>query len=285
LILGIVGLGHLGTVAAACMAKHHRVLAFGTAGDIGGTLSDPDLLELWDNRLTSGCLMLYSCVASHEALKECDVVWLCVDTPVDERGSAWPEHVAADLDRALEHANPGATVLVSSQVPVGWTKKQADKHPQFSFAYHPENLRVGKGLHGFRNPGRIVLGVENNAADRQRLTELFTPICDRLMWMSIESAEMVKHGINAFLSTSIAFAKELHAIGRAHGANPDDVTAGMKSDPRIGQFAYVSDGGGPGAHLLRDTRYLANMGPMACDEEQPSFFRAVESAHWREAAK
>ena len=77
-----------------------------------------------------------------------------------------------------------------------------------SFACSPENLRLGKAIEVFTRPDRIIIGVRDAPA-RNRLAALFAPITDCVEWMSVESAEMSKHAVNAFLATSVAFINEL----------------------------------------------------------------------------
>ena len=77
--------------------------------------------------------------------------------------------------------------------------------------------------------------------------------------MSLESAEMVKHGINSFLALSIVFTNNLADICSDNKANINDVIKGIKSDPRIGNKAYLSPGiGFSGGTLGRDLKVLKN---------------------------
>jgi UDPglucose 6-dehydrogenase len=75
--------------------------------------------------------------------------------------------------------------------------------------------------------------------------------------MSIESAEMTKHAINAFLATSVTFANEIAAICELVGADAKEVERGLKTEARIGPKAYVSPGGPfAGGTLARDIAFL-----------------------------
>jgi len=60
--------------------------------------------------------------------------------------------------------------------------------------------------------------------------------------MSVESAEMVKHSLNAFLALSITFTNELATIAERVGADASDIEKALRSDPRIGPYAYVKAG-------------------------------------------
>src|SRR5262249_49539598 len=141
-----------------------------------------------------------------------------------------------------------AMVLISSQLPVGSTRRiQALYREQYpnvdvGFAYSPQNLRLGKSLDIFRNPGRIFIGA-STVAERDRLAPLLGRFCDRLIWMSIESAEMTKHALNAFLANSIVFINEIAAVCEEVGADTKELEEGLKTDHRIGRHAYLSAGG------------------------------------------
>jgi UDPglucose 6-dehydrogenase len=79
--------------------------------------------------------------------------------------------------------------------------------------------------------------------------------------MSIESAEMTKHALNAFLATSVAFINELARLCEAVGADAKEVERGLKSDGRVGPRAYLSPGAAfAGGTLARDLRFLAGSG-------------------------
>jgi UDPglucose 6-dehydrogenase len=129
-----------------------------------------------------------------------------------------------------------------------------------TFGYSPENLRLGKAIAAFQQPSRVVAGVRNEA-DRARVSALLAPYTDRIEWMSVESAEMTKHALNAFLATSVAFANEVAMLCEVTGADAKEVERGLKSEPRIGQGAYVSPGAAfAGGTLARDLVFLSELG-------------------------
>ena len=74
--------------------------------------------------------------------------------------------------------------------------------------------------------------------------------------MGLESAEMTKHAVNAFLATSVTFINELAVLCEKVGANANEVEKGLKSEERIGPKAYVSRWCTGGGTLLRDINYL-----------------------------
>jgi UDPglucose 6-dehydrogenase len=82
----------------------------------------------------------------------------------------------------------------------------------------------------------------------------FTP---QLLWLSIESAEMVKHGVNAFLATCVTFANELAIVCERVGADAAEVERALRLEPRIGARAYIKPGAAfAGGTLARDVVFL-----------------------------
>jgi UDPglucose 6-dehydrogenase len=100
------------------------------------------------------------------------------------------------------------------------------------------------------------MGMET-AADKNRIIELLTSFTNTIIWMSLESAEMTKHALNAFLATSVVFANELACLCEKTGADITDVERGLKSESRIGAKAYLRAGNAfAGGTLARDVSYL-----------------------------
>jgi UDPglucose 6-dehydrogenase len=197
------------------------------------------------------------------------MVWVTLDTPVDEDDQANVEFVANRIRSIFPALPEGAMVLISSQVPVGFTAlmeadfKAAFPRQRASFAYSPENLRLGTAIDAFRKAQRIVMGVRSQE-DRQRLEPVMGRFCGCLEWMSVESAEMTKHALNAFLANSIAFINEIAVVGEHYGADAKEVERGLKGDIRIGPRAYLGAGGAfAGGTLARDISALGSLADSA----------------------
>ncbi len=264
----VQGLWHLGSVTAACLASvGHDVtgldadtatiekLAHGKA-----PLFEPGLDDLLQAGIANGKLKFSTLPAL--ALEGAEVLWVAFDTPVDDEDQADVAFVEGQIQMALPFLADGAVVLVSSQMPVGSIRKleafaqQNLPAKNLGFACSPENLRLGKALDVFLKPDRIVVGVRNDRT-RQVLEKLLSPITDKVEWMSVASAEMTKHAINAFLATSVTFANEIAAICELVGADAKEVERGLKTEARIGPKAYVSPGGPfAGGTLARDIAFL-----------------------------
>ena len=236
----VAGLWHLGVVTAACAAAAgHRVVAFDDDEAVVASLRDavlpvdePGLAELIRRGLDSGSLELTH--RREHALDGADVVWVAYDTPVDADDRADVEFVVERAKALVDAADRGAVILISSQLPVGSTRLlEQSSRPGQSFAYSPENLRLGDAIASFMQPDRIVVGIRPGG-DRTLITALLGSFSERIEWMGIESAELVKHGVNAFLALSITFANELASIAERVGADAAEVERGLRTEKRIG---------------------------------------------------
>ncbi|HEV3449838.1 MAG TPA: nucleotide sugar dehydrogenase, partial [Acidimicrobiia bacterium] len=266
----VLGCWHLGSVTAAGLAAlGHRVTGLdpdaalvARLGAAEPALAEPGLAEALAAGAEQGLLSFTTDPA--KALAEAAVLWVTFDTPVDDqdRGDA-----AWVVDRVLEvlpSAPSGAVVLVSSQLPVGSTaeieRRASPAGPRLGFAYSPENLRLGRAMDSFLHPSRIVVGVRHDE-DRATLVALLGTITDQLVWMSVESAEMTKHALNAYLATSVTFANEVATLCEEVGAEARDVERALRTDRRVGPGAYVAPGAAfAGGTLARDVGYLREVG-------------------------
>ena len=266
------GLWHLGCVTAASLAQEHfQVWGLDSNSDVIQNLKDgkppifePGLTESIAEGLRSGGLRFTSDYG--EALGDADVVWIAFDTPVDEDDHADVAFVQKQLDAAFPHVNSGATIIISSQVPVGFTDslrerwRALDPDKKLVYCYSPENLRLGKALESFRAKDRIVVGLEGDPG-RERIQRILSRFCARLEWMSVKSAEMTKHALNSFLAVSVAMANEIARLCERTGADAKEVERGLKSEGRIGPGAYLGPGGPfAGGTLARDLRFLVQLG-------------------------
>jgi UDPglucose 6-dehydrogenase len=265
----VQGLWHLGSVIAACCASvgHDVVGLDADEKTIEGLragqapLFEPGLDDMLSDGLRSGRLRFTTEIEN--AVVDADVLWVAFDTPVDDDDKADVDYVFEQIKRVLPALRSKAVVLVSSQMPVGSMRTverfAAETLPdkQLTFACSPENLRLGKAIDVFLKPDRIVIGT-SVPETRAVLERLVAPITDKVEWMSIESAEMTKHAINAFLAISVTFANEIASICEAVGADAKEVARGLKTEARIGPRAYVSPGGPfAGGTLARDIEFLS----------------------------
>ncbi len=269
--IAVVGLWHLGTVTAACLAQSgHAVVGIDEnvetiAGLKNGfsPVLEPGLNESVAAGISAGTL---SFSTDFSKVAGAQLVWITFDTPVDDDDNADVESVYERVKQLFPHIHNDALVLISSQLPVGSVRLLEDAykaaHPKGTvrFAYSPENLRLGKAIEVFTKPDRVVVGVRTEH-DKELLTRIFGAYTNNIVWMSVEAAEVTKHAINAFLATSVTFINELASICEHVGADAREVEQGLKSESRIGPRAYLRAGGAfAGGTLARDVAFLVDIG-------------------------
>ena len=260
----VLGLWHLGSVTAACVAKHFQVvgLDFDEANIAKLNTGQAPIFEPGLNKLIVGGLRANQLSFSTDPESACagaDVLWLTSDTPVNDQDESDVESVLGNLRRVLPYLRQGALVLISAQLPVGTCARLEKEFSQFHFACSPENLRLGKALDSFEKAERVVVGIRTDAK-RTLIETLFAPFTPQVLFMRTESAEMVKHSINTFLALSITFINEVARLCEQTGADAKEVAAGLKSESRIGPKAYLGPGGPfAGSTLARDVVTLTQL--------------------------
>lgn len=265
--IAVVGLWHLGEIYSAGLAElGHRVVGVDSDEKVVAGLSqnipplaEPGLVDLLQAHQSSGRLS-YS--TDFGAVRHCDVVWLTLDTPVDDNDKADPALVVSALQKALPFLRQGVLIAVSSQLPVGTSQELQDlihrDRPDLSFeyVYVPENLRLSEALECFLKPVRIVIGAQNPQTF-EKVEAIFCGLKTDFLRMSPASAEMSKHALNAFLATSLTFAYDIADLCERTGADITDVIRAVRADERIGPKAYLDASVGfSGGTLGRDLQAL-----------------------------
>jgi UDPglucose 6-dehydrogenase len=287
--IAVTGLWHLGLVTAACLTNAgYEVIAFDPDKKLIADLNkaktpimEPGLDELLSAGVANNKLTY---TANIEQLKNNNIVWVTYDTPVNDKDEADVQYVTNQVKRFFPFLSNNTLVILSSQLPVGTARSlqkayQENYSNPVTFVSIPENLRLGNAIRIFTLPDRIIVGLQEQN-DKATLEKLLSPFSNNIIWMSLESAEMTKHALNAFLATSVTFINELAILCEKVGANANEVEKGLKSEERIGPKAYVRPGGAiGGGTLLRDIHYLNQLGERV-NEPTHLFSSVLKSNHY-----
>jgi len=273
--IGVFGLWHLGcTITASWSELDKDVIGFDYDTKIVENLKNgtPPLYEPHLEHIIKNGIKNKNIQFTDNKLDfiDCDYVFVTYDTPVDDNDDSDTTILTQSINDLGKILKNDSVVIISSQSPVGFCSELRtllkSHNDTLELAYSPENLRLGEAINCYLEPERIIIGTDNKKTEEKCLN-IFREITNRnhwnedvnteLMCMSLESSEMVKHGINSFLATSIVFADHLSDICHNKGANMKDVVRGMKSDKRIGKKAYLTPGVGfSGGTLGRDLKVL-----------------------------
>ena len=175
---------------------------------------------------------------------------------------------AKEIAETLDHH---AVIVTKSTVPAGTGReiKQiiAKINPELDFdiASNPEFLREGTAIIDFLRPDRVVVGVENNRAQKV-MAALYKPLSDkgiRVIFTDIISSELIKYAANTFLATKVSFINEMADLCEKVGGNIEDIALGMGSDSRIGDKFLKPGPGYGGSCFPKDTLAMVNIGERA----------------------
>ena len=276
--VGVIGVGPVGLVTAACLARwgHDVTAADVDASRIGELRSgsvpfhEPRLSELVEEGVDAGRLHLTTDV--EEALAHVDVAFVCVGTPQGTSGAADLQFVEA-VGRAAAHHNDGDLLLVEkSTVPaatgdrlekvIALEQEAVGRPSRVEVASNPEFLREGQAVLDTLSPDRIVLGVPSEWAGDQ-LRGVYAAVIAETDCPVIETdrttAELIKHASNAFLATRLSFINAVAQVCDRVGADVSQVAEGMGHDARIGHAFLRAGIGYGGSCFPKDVDAFAHL--------------------------
>jgi UDPglucose 6-dehydrogenase len=294
----IVGTGYVGLVSAACFAETgNHVRCVDVNPKVVETLRqgkvhiyEPGLEEMVKRNHAEGRLVFTTDLA--EGLKDSLFAFITVGTPSREDGSCdlcYVHQVAREIG---QHMEDYTIVVDKSTVPVGTAdevraiiQEELDKRGrkiEFDVVSNPEFLKEGDAVQDFMKPDRVVVGTDN-VRTAELLKGLYAPYArsrEKLIVMSVRSAEMTKYAANCMLATKISFINEVANICERVGADVRDVRLGIGSDHRIGyHFIYPGVGYG-GSCFPKDVKALIHTSREA--RYEPELLQAVDTVNDRQ---
>lgn len=264
LSIGVLGLWHLGLVVSVCLAKSgYKVFGFDLdkrnvdkLNSAKSPVYEPNLNQQIKKYLNKN---LYFSSDPRWAIKNKTYIFVTLDIPVNDNDEVDLSSLNTLFDLIVEYASKGTSVVILSQAPIGTTRALIKRLRRLKVIYFPENLRLGNAIKDFLNPSRIVLGSDGQEEVEQFLKDFPIFKC-KILKMSVESAEMVKHALNSYLATCISFSSELSDLSEKSGANMLDVVKALKTDKRVSPFAPINPGlGFAGGTLGRDIQSLRKL--------------------------
>jgi len=255
--ISVIGVGYVGLVTSACFAKlgHNVIGADNDEEKIKKLQSlvipiyEPGLEELVKEGCKNNRLSFTSDIK--EAVRNSEIIFICVGTPPMENGEADLSAVEKVARIIAEEMSSYKLVVEKSTVPVHTgerikktIKLYNKKNVEFDVASNPEFLREGTAIQDFLNPDRIVIGVDSERS-KNILLELYKDIDSPKIVTDINTAELIKHASNSFLAMKISFINAISNICEKAGADVTKIAEGMGYDKRIGR-AFLNAGPGYG---------------------------------------
>ena len=274
--ISIFGMGYVGAVSAACLARDgHNVIGV----DVDPTklellrqgqspIVEEGIQELTREVVEQGRLTVTD--NADESIGGSTLSFVCVGTPSQPNGSQdlkAIEHVAAQIGDALAGHNHYHVVVIRSTVRPGTVMSRVrpvlEAHSGkklgegFGLAFQPEFLREGTSIRDYDNPPFTVVG-----GDSGRTLECIKPLFEHLpcefIGTDISTAEMLKYACNAFHAVKIVFANEIGRVSQTLGVDSREVMRLVTQDRQLNiSPAYLRPGFAFGGSCLpKDLRAL-----------------------------
>lgn len=289
--IAIIGTGYVGLTTGTCLADlGHQVICIDNNLEKIEKLNndecpifEPGLEELIVKNKAAGRLTFSGEIGP--AVKESEVIFICVNTPPKPDGQADLKYVEAVAREIAQNINSDYKVIVDkSTVPIKTAEKVKEtilrysiNEAKFDVVSNPEFLKEGSAVRDTLKPDRIVIGVDDNKA-KEKMLELYKPLIDKtrvpVKIVSVRSAELIKHGANTFLATKISFANLIAQTCEESGADALEVLEAIGLDERIGnQFLNPGIGFGGSCFPKDIAAYKKTLEVLGIDN---SFVKAVE---------
>ena len=259
--ISIFGLGYVGAVSLACLARDgHEVIGV----DIDTSKLDliasghtpvveEGMVDLMRSVAASGRVQVTTNVADAVAASEISLV--CVGTPSAANGSQDQGAVmrlARQLGEALRGKVETHVVVFRSTLVPGTVEahlravvEEASGRKDgeaFHLCFQPEFLREGSSIRDYDQPPFTVVGA-NHAYPVQMLRALFGHLPCQFIQTSVRSAEMMKYACNNFHALKITFANETARLCAALGVDPFEVMDLVCQDTQLNiSKAYLKPG-------------------------------------------
>ena len=276
--ISVFGIGHVGAVIAACLARDgHDIVVVDTdpakvaaINERRSPIVEPGLQELIADAIKRDLLRATPSVT--EATSHGCLSIVCVGSPSNEDNSVNLEYLDAvcrELGAAIRQADQRHTILVRSTVLPGTMRgvviptietisgKKAGL--DFGIGFSPEFLREGSAISDYYDPPKRVLGVlDDTTADL--LEDLFAELPGPLFRTTLEVAEMVKFADNSWHALKVAYANEIGSICKACGIDGHAVMDIFCQDRKLNiSTEYLRPGFAFGGSCLpKDVRALSH---------------------------
>jgi GDP-mannose 6-dehydrogenase len=268
--VAVIGLGYVGCVTAACLAKlGHFVMGIDTdefkvrnvlAGN--APFYEPGLEEIVRATVASGRLKASTSLTN--SLAEADIALICVGTPSEVNGNlglTQLRRVSEEIAAHLPTRTKPLIVVIRSTVFPGTCEEVVmgamRGKPYFTVVSNPEFLREGVAMRDFLEPSLLVVGGDDPAAVRA-VADLYAGLDVVPCLVTLRTAEMIKYACNCFHAVKIGFANEIGAMCGQLGIPADEVMSTLCQDVKLNiSTAYLRPGFAFGGSCLpKDLRAL-----------------------------
>lgn len=226
-MIAVVGLGFVGlTTALGFCEKGNQVFGYDINSEKAALISnkklpffEDGLQEVLEKHLGNNFKLASSI---ENAVKDAQVIILCVGTPSDANGKADLKYIKSAIDKILSTIDKKdkKILITKSTIPPSTTAKEIIPYIEkkgfkagkdIFVANNPEFLREGHAWDDFINPDRIVIGTDDEYT-KSVMTEIYKNFNVPIHFVSLNTGEFIKYLSNTFLATLISYSNEMSII-------------------------------------------------------------------------
>lgn len=259
--ISIFGVGYVGTVTGACLAKMGHTVIGVDINQVKVAMINRGRSPIVENGLDEiveearRLKRLSATVDTVEAVRNSEISMVCVGTPSSDNGSInlrSAVNVCKDIGLALRKKSGYHIIVVRSTILPGSLEhtlipaiERASKrsvHKHFGICINPEFMREGNAVQDFLNPPFTIIGGEKEK-DTQKVKSLYKKTKAPLIITDYRSAQTIKYASNIFHALKITFANEIGSVCASMGVDPLKVMELFSQDTKLNiSPAYLRPG-------------------------------------------
>jgi UDPglucose 6-dehydrogenase len=237
--IAVVGLGYVGLSNAVLLAQNHDVTAVDVSAarvDLVNNRKSPIVDAELEDFLAHKSLQLTATTDLAAAARDAELVVIATPTDYDPHTNHFDTSSVENVARAVLAANPAASVVVKSTIPVGFITRLRRNLGSDNVFFSPEFLREGRALNDNLYPSRIIVG-DTGLRGRQFADLMLEGAAKKdvaVLLTDPAEAEAIKLFANTYLAMRVSFFNELDTYASQRGLSTRQVIDGVCLDPRIG---------------------------------------------------
>ena len=260
MIVGVIGQGYVGLPLAKTLVEAgHKVHGI----DVNSVLvdqinvgishiediSNADLEKLIQSER-------YFATSDYSHINLCEVVVICVPTPLKSDGSPDLSYLESTMDSMLDFLQKGVLLILESTSFPGTTRSRVYKkvlegrnwsEKDFYCSFSPERVDPLNREWNLKNTPKLVSGI--NQTSCQKAVEFYSTFVEKVVVVKkVEEAEFAKLIENAFRLVNISFVNEMLKLARSAQLDIGEILTAAATKPY--GFHRFTPGIGAGGHCI-----------------------------------